>query len=514
MSMQDPPALKQVNRFAMFGDDDGDSVAMPPPANTYHGRASEPAYRTGNYGGANRSRDNSKESFGGRNSREGSYIGRHSREGSYSGRNSREGSYSGRTSREGGRVLEREIITEGVTSILKGNKCEERSQLVEKTKPILAEYFHNVDLVEAFNCISELYHIDTIHLLVENILDIVVEKKEKDRVNAGKLVDYLLKNESLPRKEFVKGVNGVLEYVEDILIDIPNYWEYFANVVGSILLEKTVDLNFLKESCSFLLENGQAGKYVSAVLTHLSKIDMNTTVELWQKSGLNFEDFNVENSEQFIKDNKLDFLDHDVVNGASSDGSEGDNVSDSLDALLSKNDINIIFGYIDDKFPAPRDSKVLRTIVSRVIFHCIDGSETSCIVNEGKLREFGVLILKKYLDAVKSSELEALYSLQSLVNSLEHPNKLLHSIFDTLYDCDVISEDAFLEWEESSEPGEQEGKGVALKSCTQFFQWLKTAEPEDEEEEQKASFTIGDENSVTAAIEPVEDIGDKVVDDV
>merc|ERR1711887_444153 len=143
---------------------------MPPPVATYHGRASEPAYRTGNYG--NRSRESSKEGYGGgsregsytgRHSREGSYTGRHSREGSYSGRNSREGSYSGRTSREGGRVLEREIITEGITSILKGNKCEGRSQLVEKTKPILAEFFHNVDLVEAFNCISELYHIETIH---------------------------------------------------------------------------------------------------------------------------------------------------------------------------------------------------------------------------------------------------------------------------------------------------------------------------------------------------------------
>ena len=27
-----------------------------------------------------------------------------------------------------------------------------------------------------------------------------------------------------------------------------------------------------------------------------------------------------------------------------------------------------------------------------------------------------------------------------------------------------------MEWEESTEAGEQEGKGVALKSCTQFFQ--------------------------------------------
>jgi len=528
MSMQDPPALKQVNRFAMFVDDDGDSAAMPPPAATYHGRASEPAYRTGNYG--NRSRESSKEGYGGgsregsytgRHSREGSYTGRHSREGSYSGRNSREGSYSGRTSREGGRIPESEVITEGVTSMLKGNRGENQTKLEDRTRPILAEYLHNVDLKEAFNCICELYHIETVHWLVEIVFNTVVEKKEKDRINAGKLLDYLLKNESLPRKEFVNGVNAVLEFAEDLLIDIPNFWEYFANLIGTILVEKTVDLNFLKESSSFLLANGQAKKYVSAVLTQMAKIDQDTTVELWQKSGLSFADFKVENCEQFIKDNKLDFLDQVVVNGVASDGdATKDSISDSLDALLSKNEINLIFAYIDEKFAAPRDSKILRTIVSRVTFHCIEGIKTSCLLNESKLREFGVPILKKYLDAVKSSELEALYSLQSLVNSLEHPNKLLHSIFDVLYDCDVISEDAFLEWEESTEPGEQEGKGVALKSCTQFFQWLKTAELEDDDEEQKVTepgvrFTLGDNNEdsgMETDLKSNDEVSDEVVE--
>jgi len=57
-----------------------------------------------------------------------------------------------------------------------------------------------------------------------------------------------------------------------------------------------------------------------------------------------------------------------------------------------------------------------------------------------------------------------------------------------------------LEWEDSTEVGEQEGKGVALKSCTQFFQWLKTAEAEDETEDsspEKVVFSIGDEKETT-----------------
>lgn len=53
--------------------------------------------------------------------------------------------------------------------------------------------------------------------------------------------------------------------------------------------------------------------------------------------------------------------------------------------------------------------------------------------------------------------------------------------FDCLYDEDVISEDAFYEWEVSKDPAEQQGKGVALKSVTAFFTWLREAEEESED---------------------------------
>lgn len=53
--------------------------------------------------------------------------------------------------------------------------------------------------------------------------------------------------------------------------------------------------------------------------------------------------------------------------------------------------------------------------------------------------------------------------------------------FDCLYDEDVISEDAFNKWEVSKDPAEQQGKGVALKSVTAFFTWLREAEEESED---------------------------------
>jgi len=89
-------------------------------------------------------------------------------------------------------------------------------------------------------------------------------------------------------------------------------------------------------------------------------------------------------------------------------------------------------------------------------------------------------VLKKFLDGNSKLEMQALLALQYLMHRLEHPNKLLHSIFEKVYDDDVLSEEAFMAWEKNDDAAEQEGKGVALKSCTQFFTWLQEAEEEED----------------------------------
>lgn len=89
-------------------------------------------------------------------------------------------------------------------------------------------------------------------------------------------------------------------------------------------------------------------------------------------------------------------------------------------------------------------------------------------------------ILKRILDAKVDRETQALYALQALIHKLEHPNKLLHQIFECLYQADVITYEGFEQWEVSKDPAEQEGKGVAIKSTTQFFTWLREVDPDDE----------------------------------
>lgn len=87
-------------------------------------------------------------------------------------------------------------------------------------------------------------------------------------------------------------------------------------------------------------------------------------------------------------------------------------------------------------------------------------------------------LLQKYL-CDEQKELQALYALQALVVTLEQPANLLRTFFDKLYDEDVVKEDAFYSWESSKDPAEQQGKGVALKSVTAFFKWLREADDDE-----------------------------------
>ena len=56
----------------------------------------------------------------------------------------------------------------------------------------------------------------------------------------------------------------------------------------------------------------------------------------------------------------------------------------------------------------------------------------------------------------------------------------LGDMFHCLHDDDpeVISEDVFYQWEKSQQ---EEGNGVALLQTQNFFEWMKSAEEEDEE---------------------------------
>ena len=98
-----------------------------------------------------------------------------------------------------------------------------------------------------------------------------------------------------------------------------------------------------------------------------------------------------------------------------------------------------VFDHITTIFKDTTDNSFLRDLVTVVLEACLEGKENMVTLHQAKLTRMSG-VLKPYLDAQKDREVQALYSLQALVHRLEHPNKLLHSIFDVLYEVELISE--------------------------------------------------------------------------
>lgn len=378
---------------------------------------------------------------------------------------------------------------------LSGAATASMDDLEKWTIPLLNEFLHNVDYNEAIKEIGEKFSSGTIANFVEILFNQVIERSEKARSLAGSLLSHLVKKHMVTESQYLEGLNSLLSIADDLLVDIPKFWDFMAHIVAPVISAGNLGLKILKESAlSANLFSGEmgkrcaAGKYTAAVLHEMGKSGHLAVAKMWRESGLQWSDFLPADTsvEEFLLSNKLEWtvapggdLGEDV--GELSEESMGKEIAKVLDSNRKSNET--LFDWIEKhcsaRLTTPSFIRVLTTVVIESVIDGIGGPTNQCKLNEEQLRMRNP-VLKKFLDGNPKLEMQALLALQYLMHRLEHPNKLLHSIFEKVYDDDVLSEEAFMAWEKNDDPAEQEGKGVALKSCTQFFTWLQEAEEEDD----------------------------------
>ncbi|CDQ76227.1 unnamed protein product [Oncorhynchus mykiss] len=206
---------------------------------------------------------------------------------------------------------------------------------------------------------------------------------------------------------------------------------------------------------------------------------------MWMEAGLNWRDFLPEDEDvnKFVTEQKIEF-----TLGEKSDGTNqkttmsGEELSKQLDRLIQDKANN---QRIRDWVQANLDEQ--QTSANQFVRSLMTSICQSAVICENPYKvdveqiTQRAKLLQRYLSDEKK-ELQALYALQALMVHMEQPANLLRMFFDTLYDEDVIKEEAFYRWESSKDPAEQTGKGVALKSVTAFFTWLRDAEEESDKD--------------------------------
>uniref|UniRef100_A0A673CDS2 Eukaryotic translation initiation factor 4 gamma, 3a n=1 Tax=Sphaeramia orbicularis TaxID=375764 RepID=A0A673CDS2_9TELE len=357
-------------------------------------------------------------------------------------------------------------------------------EIERKSKSIIDEFLHINDYKEAVQCVDELDLGSQLHIFVRVGVESTLERSQITRDHMGQLLFQLVQQGTLPKAQFYKGFSDTLEQADDMAIDIPHIWLYLAELLSPVLKEGGFSMRELfSELSKPLLPVGRAGILISEILHILCKQMSHRTVgSLWRESGLNWTDIlpEGEDVQTFISQQKLQFV---LSDGSGPEAAlsrkilSPEELSRQLERLLLEDMASDeqIFDWVEANLDESQmsSSPFLRALMTAV---CKAAVKVDTAIIQRRLP-----VLLKYLNSDTERQLQALYALQALIVTLDQPPNLLRMFFDCLYDEDVISEDAFYKWETSKDPAEQQGKGVALKSVTAFFTWLREAEEESED---------------------------------
>jgi translation initiation factor 4G len=67
----------------------------------------------------------------------------------------------------------------------------------------------------------------------------------------------------------------VLEYAEDLEIDIPKIWQYYGELISPMIQDNSVPLSFLKQAAAPLIANNKAGILLAEILHDASQREVN-----------------------------------------------------------------------------------------------------------------------------------------------------------------------------------------------------------------------------------------------
>ncbi|XP_024130240.1 eukaryotic translation initiation factor 4 gamma 1a isoform X2 [Oryzias melastigma] len=362
-------------------------------------------------------------------------------------------------------------------------------QVEKKANAIIEEYLHINDVKEALQCVAELNSASLLFVFVRNCVESTLERSTIAREHMGLLLHQLIKAGTLPTQQYFKGLEEILEVAEDMAIDIPHIWLYLAELITPMLHEGGIPMGQLfREISKPLVPLGKAGVLLAQILQLLCKgMTPKKVGALWKEAGLSWNDVlpKDEDVNKFVTDQKVEFTVDEEMESKEVGRKKllsGEEMSKQLDRLLQDKANNqrirdwIEANLEDQQTVSNQFIRTLMTSVCQSVIICDNPYKVD--MDQIKTR---APLLQRYL-CDEEKELQALYALQALMVHMEQPANLLLMFFNTLYDEDVIKEEAFYKWESSKDSAEQTGKGVALKSVTTFFTWLREAEEESDKD--------------------------------
>lgn len=124
-----------------------------------------------------------------------------------------------------------------------GRPVDEMKEAVDQ---LLLEYLASRQTSEAARCVKQLNAPHFHHELVKRLLVIALEKSVEEREGMSELLQYLMEEDIVSRKQFVKGFDRTFSILSDLVLDTPN-----APQLVEAFAQRAITDNVLPENYSF-----------------------------------------------------------------------------------------------------------------------------------------------------------------------------------------------------------------------------------------------------------------------
>ncbi|GMF41465.1 unnamed protein product [Phytophthora fragariaefolia] len=185
----------------------------------------------------------------------------------------------------------------------------------KKVKAILDEYVELEDLEEAFTSFSELNSSNHYALIPNKVLNIGLEKGDKEREAIASFLAGLYDREVVTSAALESALQDLLEFAEDIEIDIPKTLPYLSEMLAPSVVAGSITLPQLVTMSEHLRYNGKAAKLIGSTLAAVVSCENEAKAqELLAAESVDFMTLlaeanrNEEAVQAFYKDYSLEFL--------------------------------------------------------------------------------------------------------------------------------------------------------------------------------------------------------------
>jgi len=355
-------------------------------------------------------------------------------------------------------------------------------KLAEQYSKFLKQFIDSSKIEELCESIYSISSEECIHLFVRSAFEGACESFTKSIKEIGLLLAKLVvEKKMIPYQQFHKGLKYHLDIAEDILPDVPKFYEYIGCIL-SYLFNKIPDedrKSFFKQALEPCLGVDTSILIIVHLIKHAIELeDVSAVAKNWINGKLSFEDFSTKQDEQsikqlFIKHELNEFLNQLVNCKLVTDKSV--ELSKLVDKILNSKteDLKNILVNNFGKKDSEQDKKIVSALIERFLLDSTDEEDGNKKFNYNKF-ENNLEILPENFFNNDELKMELIYSsIKVVAGDFKLPKEYLGDLFDCLLDVKIIKKDLLLRWFETRD-NNKPGNTIALVHMSRYIQSLKS----------------------------------------